>query len=270
MTLQACAELLQKGDPDRFRAAMAAPPEARKVLFPLWAFNLEVARAPWLTEEPLIAEMRLQWWRDALDEIAAGGPVRRHEVATPLGTALGAEEAACLVDLIEARRLDIGGEPFPDLDALKRYIDRTAGHLTWAGMRALGTDPRAEAPARDFAFGSGLARYFKAVPDLVARGRAPFPTGTDAPALVALAESGTERLNHGAFLRHALGKVRFAPLLDGWMAGVTLRRAATDPARIETGALRSSPFRERLGLILFANAKRWRRGTYSLDAPPEA
>ena len=82
--LTACAQLVERGDPDRFAAAMAAPVRARAVLFPLYAFNLEVARAPWLTQESMIAEMRLQWWRDALEEIRAGGLVRRHEVVTPL------------------------------------------------------------------------------------------------------------------------------------------------------------------------------------------
>lgn len=78
-----CAGIVERGDPDRFRAAMAAPPKARAVLFPLYAFNVEVSRAPWASQEPMIAEMRLQWWRDALDEIATGKPARRHEVVTP-------------------------------------------------------------------------------------------------------------------------------------------------------------------------------------------
>ncbi|TNF18762.1 MAG: phytoene synthase, partial [Rhodobacteraceae bacterium] len=60
---QACAAIVEKGDPDRFASAMAAPVAARARLFPLYAFNLEVARAPWVTQEPMIAEMRLQWWR---------------------------------------------------------------------------------------------------------------------------------------------------------------------------------------------------------------
>ena len=76
--LTACAALVEKADPDRFRAAMAAPVAARAVLFPLYALNVEVTRAPWVTQEPMLAEMRLQWWRDALQEIADGGPVRRH------------------------------------------------------------------------------------------------------------------------------------------------------------------------------------------------
>ena len=57
--LMACAELVQRADPDRFMAAMAAPVAARRVLFPLYALNVEIARAPWVTQEAMIAEMRL-------------------------------------------------------------------------------------------------------------------------------------------------------------------------------------------------------------------
>ena len=77
MTVAACAGLVERGDPDRFLAVMAAPPAARARLFPLYAFNLEVARAPWVTQEPMIAEMRLQWWRDAVEMLAGDGPVAR-------------------------------------------------------------------------------------------------------------------------------------------------------------------------------------------------
>jgi phytoene/squalene synthetase len=46
----ACAQLVERGDPDRFRAVMAAPPEARRVLFPIYAANVEIARAPWVSQ----------------------------------------------------------------------------------------------------------------------------------------------------------------------------------------------------------------------------
>ena len=83
MSIQACADLVARGDPDRFRAAMAAPVPARQVLFPIYAFAVEVSRAPWVTQEPMIAEMRLQWWRDVCDEIEAGKPARAQEVVGP-------------------------------------------------------------------------------------------------------------------------------------------------------------------------------------------
>ena len=98
----ACARTVEQGDPDRFRTVMAAPVTARSVLFPLYAFNVEVARAPWVTQEAMIAEMRLQWWRDALEEIATDAEVRKHEVTTPLGSVLSAAQARMLDETVAA------------------------------------------------------------------------------------------------------------------------------------------------------------------------
>ncbi len=50
MSIAACAALVERGDPDRFAATMAAPMAARARLWPLYALNLEAARAPWVTK----------------------------------------------------------------------------------------------------------------------------------------------------------------------------------------------------------------------------
>jgi len=266
MSIQACAELLQKGDPDRFLAAMAAPPEARSVLFPLWAFNLEVARAPWVTQEPMIAEMRLQWWRDALEEIASGGQVRRHEVTTPLTEVLDTEAVKQLDRLIEARRRDITGNAFESEEAFRAYLDATAGNLMWVAVRALGADERAEPYLRDFAWGTGLARYFLAIPELEAQGHQPLHDGRP-EAVRALAKEGRHKMKRGAFLRYALGTAQTAPMLETWTAGSVLLRAERQPGRVADGALRLSPARERLSLLLLSNARRWTGGKRTLDDP---
>src|SRR6056297_1992934 len=129
--LIACAQLVERGDPDRFAAVMAAPPQARQALFPIYAFNIEVSRAPWVTQEAMIAEMRLQWWRDALEEIGKGGPVRRHEVVTPLSQILDPESAAVLDRLVAARRWDIYKDAFEDEAHLDSYLRDTAAGLMW-------------------------------------------------------------------------------------------------------------------------------------------
>ncbi len=193
MTLAACADIVRRGDPDRFLAAMAAPPAARAVLFPLYAFNVEVARAPWVTAEPLIAEMRLQWWRDALDEIAEGRPVRAHEVTVPLAGMLDAAGARALDGAVAARRRDIDPAPFAGDAALWAHLDATAGTLMWVAARALGAAPDAETTVRRIGQAGGLASWFRAVPELVARGRAPLPDPS-AEGVAALAGQGLDRL----------------------------------------------------------------------------
>lgn len=235
MTVAACAALVQRGDPDRFLAAMAAPVAAREVLFPLYAFNVEVSRAPWVTEEPMIAEMRLQWWRDALAEIAEGKPPRAHEVAAPLAQVIRARglPVSLLDEAVAARRWDIYREPFEDAAHLDEYLDRTAGHLLWLSCLALGAGAGLERAARDAGRGAGIANWLRAVPELVARGRVPLLDGR-APALQALAGEGLARLRaaRGAEFGPAVPAMRAC-----WLAPAILRRALRDPGRVEAGAL---------------------------------
>ncbi|MBD3677152.1 MAG: squalene/phytoene synthase family protein [Rhodobacteraceae bacterium] len=246
MSIQACAELVQRGDPDRFLAAMAVPVAARAVLFPIYAFNLEVARAPWVTQEPMIAEMRLQWWRDALEEIAQGGPVRRHEVATPLAEVLDAEGAGLLDALVEARRWDIAREPFAGVPALEAYLEATSGHLAWAAARALGA-AEGEAAFRDMAYAAGLANWLLAAPSLAAAGVAPLPEA--APEAIAdLAWNGLRRWRKGRGLK--LPKRARPAALAFWRAPSLLRQAAKDPDRVLGAGLAQSEFARRGGLLL--------------------
>ena len=251
--LGACADLLRRGDPDRFRAAMAAPPSARGVLFPLYAFNLEVARAPWVVSEPMLAEIRLQWWREALEEIAEGQPARRHEVVQPLARALDAEGARLLDTLVAARRADLERAPFADEAALWDYLDATAGTLHWVAARALGEAE--EAVVRAAGQAQGLAAWLSAVPELEARGRLPLPDGRGA-AVARLAREGLGRLGQARKRRAAVSREARAALMDVAGSAAILARAAAAPASVAEGRLAPNPLRERLALIAAASG-RW-------------
>ncbi len=264
----ACAALVERGDPERFLAAMAAPPAARAVLFPLYAFNVEVSRAPWLTEEPMIAEMRLQWWRDALEEIAGGGPVRAHEVTTELARVLDPEAARGLDRLVAARRWDAYRDPFEDLAQFDDYIDATAAELMWQAVRLLGGRALAErearaagasgdgaasarAAVRKLGRAAGLARFLAAVPTLEARGRVPLVDGRP-EAVGALAEAALDGLGRWAALARAVPPRSRPGMLEGWLARPILSQAARAPRRVADGSLGISPFRSKLRLMRWA------------------
>lgn len=232
--LTACAALVERGDPARFRAAMAAPVPARRVLFPLYAFNVEVARAPWVTQETMIAEMRLQWWRDVCEEIAEGGPVRRHEVATPLADALDAEDARLLDELVAARRWDVYRDAFEDADHFARYLDQTSGNLTWVAARRLGAAD--EAVIRDAAYGAAVAAWLLAIPELEAAGRVPLLDGT-AEGVRALALGAQQRLTGARTRRGAVPKPARAALLHVGQADAVLKTAIRDPSAVAEGRL---------------------------------
>ncbi len=172
MSFEACARIVETADPERFAAAMAVPLPARRVLMPIYAMNAEVSRAPWVTQEAMIAEMRLQWWRDALEEIATGASVRRHEVTTPLSEVLTPEAAKMLDQAVVARQWDIYRDPFENWAALETYVSDTAGRLLEAAAMSLGSVTEGR---RAFGSAVGLARFFAAVPALKEQGRQPLP-----------------------------------------------------------------------------------------------
>ncbi|WP_424970325.1 squalene/phytoene synthase family protein [Dinoroseobacter sp. S76] len=256
MTLNACAALVERGDPDRFASVMASPVAARAVLFPVYAFNLEVSRAPWVTEEAMIAEMRLQWWRDTLEEIGQGAEPRAHEVVAPLNAVLDAEATEVLDKLIVARRWEIYRDPFEDAAALNTYLEDTGAGLVWTIGRLLGAGPEAEAPLRAQGWAAALARYLQAVPELEARNRIPLVDGRSA-AVADLARAGLARLAEARKARRDVPKPALPALLAGWQAEAILQQAAAEPEAVAAGDLGGSEFGKRARLAWISSTGRW-------------
>ncbi len=252
--LIACAQLVEKGDPDRFAATMAAPVAARKVLFPIYAFNVEVSRAPWVTKEAIIAEMRLQWWTDALEEIASGGLVRRHEVVTSLAHVLDAPAARELQKAVEARLWDVYRDPFEDQAAFSKYIEDTAASLLRAASQALSGDM--PGMLTDLGYASGLAQFLRAVPELERQGRRPLVDGRP-NAVRDLAQQGFDRLVKSRQRRADLSKAAQPVTLAAWQAGPILKQAKADPRLVANGTLGMSEAYKKLRLIWCAASGRW-------------
>lgn len=256
--LTSCAALVEKGDPDRFAAAMASPLEARRVLFPLYAFNVEVSRAPWVTQEPMIAEMRLQWWRDALEEIASGTQIRRHEVVTPLSKILKARDTQQLDKLVAARRWDIYKEAFEDETHLDTYLTDTAGSLMCVAARSLSAsaggaelDEKAKASLHDLGKATALARFLQAVPALEAQGRIPLLDGRP-EAVTSRAQQALASMPTRYTLRKTLPIAAQPAMTEAFLTRALLKQAADDPARVGAGALAVHPVQRSIRLWLWS------------------
>lgn len=159
--LDALAGRLRDGDPDRFGMALMVPAWARPRLLTLYALNLELARTALSAREPLIAQMRVQWWADRLAAMA-DAPPPPHELLSPLWQAWGAG-AAALMPLAEARRRDAERTPFLTAADAADYAAATGGTLMALAAGVLG----APLPvARDQGTGGGIAAWLAAEPQL--------------------------------------------------------------------------------------------------------
>ena len=234
MSLDACADLVRRGDPDRFAALMAMPRRVRADLLPLFALNLVVARAPWASAEAMICEMRLQWWRDVIAEPTP----RAHEVAEPLHDVI--RRHALPIDLLDrmiaARIWDVYSDPFDDEAAFWRYLDNTSGGLYWASALILGAGD--EASVRSIGIAAGLANYLRAVPELEQRGRRPLVDGRP-DAVRALAQQALDQM----------GRAKTPAILPAYQARGLLRQVIDNPMIVANGQMGLSEFDRRRRLL---------------------
>jgi len=169
--------IAREGDPDRALAALFAPRDARSGLNALIAFNVELSRIADQVSEPDLGAIRLQWWRDAVAEIAAGGFIG-HPVADALGKALARPGLSHerLTAMIDARRFDIAVKIMPDWPSLEDYLAGTAAALFALQAECLGDPgPGLASAARQAGIAYGLTGLMRALPVHAACGRLTLP-----------------------------------------------------------------------------------------------
>ncbi|MGB1088164.1 MAG: phytoene/squalene synthase family protein [Alphaproteobacteria bacterium] len=169
------AALVAARDGDLFLSAVMAPAVFRDDLFTLFAFRTELERVPFMVSEAMIGEIRLQWWREAIDEIYGNGPVRRHEVAEPLGALIRTKKLPreMFSRFIDSFSADLSEAPEDTLAAMStRYAEREQAMVDLAMLVAgqkngsnLGALPKAV----------GLTRALVNLPRAAAQGRCSIP-----------------------------------------------------------------------------------------------
>jgi phytoene synthase len=232
-------------DPDRFLCALFAPAAKRGALFALIGFNHELARAREAATNPMAALIRLQWWRDTVEEAAAGRPPRRHEVALPLHAAItaGALDPQDLLSMADAREAETEEEGIPTRAAFDAYLRGTAGGFTVAAGRLLGAAGEELVRLQSRGAAYGLAGVLRSVAAHAGAGRCLLPgdilaeaglsaaavlasPASAAPVIRTLAAEGRERLamaQRGA----AVPRSAIAAALPAVLAARDLRRLAS-------------------------------------------
>jgi NADH dehydrogenase [ubiquinone] 1 alpha subcomplex assembly factor 6 len=161
-----CAEQVRRFDRDRWLTTLFAPLEARRGIFALLAFNLELARTREQVSEPMLGEIRLQWWRETIAGVFAGTP-RQHPIAQELAavvTRYGLDRDP-FERLIDARTQDLYEVPPADLAALEAYADATSASLAPPCLALLGvSDAESVSAARSAAIAWALVGLVRAVP----------------------------------------------------------------------------------------------------------
>lgn len=172
-----CFRLLKEGDRNRYLSVLFAPKKCRSALASLYAFNIEVSRIAETVHQPMIGEIRLRWWRDAIDgeKAGSGNPVLNALLATIDQFDL---PKAALLRYCDARVFDLYNDPMPDITALEGYCGETASTLLQLSCQML--DSNAARLATDVSGHGGVAQalcgLLRSLPIIKARGQCYFPS----------------------------------------------------------------------------------------------
>jgi phytoene synthase len=137
--IKAVSSLLKTRDPDRYWTVLFAPRQAQASLFALYAFHSELEHISRLISEPMVGQIRLQWWRDAI-ELAAPGAKTGNPVADALADAILTHHLpkSSLQRLVDARLPEIYRDPPADIQALRTTLKETTGTVFELAAAILG------------------------------------------------------------------------------------------------------------------------------------
>lgn len=126
--IESCRMLFRQHDWERYMLSLYLPQPLREKVWVLGAFNTEIARVAETVSELHIGAIRLKWWLEVLEQIAAGEPVREHPVALALAELNLPLDP--LTRMITAREADLRkGVVFADIAALDDYATVTGAAL---------------------------------------------------------------------------------------------------------------------------------------------
>jgi len=224
--LSPVAALVRRHDPDRFQTVLFAPAARREALFALYAFNYEIARVRETVTQPMLGQIRLQWWRENIAAAFTGDALRRHSVVEPLAAAIG--EFGLTRDhfdrLIDARATDLADEPPASLAALEDYAEASSSRLIYLALEVLGVrDPVAGRAGHHIGIAYALTGLLRAMRFHARAGRRFIPD--DVADRSGLAEQDYRALHTTPALRRASTEV--AAAAERHVAAArTLRRQA--------------------------------------------
>ncbi len=133
------SELLPKSEDVRLSCAFIPDAEKRAELLALFAFLETLRDIPERTTDPLMGEIRLRWWYEAIEEIEQGRPVRYHPLTEALKAMISTYSLSPkdFLDLIEGQMPLLDKGPLTIKDALG-VVDRGEGHLLRLAAQVLG------------------------------------------------------------------------------------------------------------------------------------
>ena len=175
-----CLNLVRSRDHESFLSALLLPKRVRQPALAVRAFNAEIAAVRDSVSERTIGLMRMQFWRDAVDEIFEEKEGTDSKSKQPVVAALKmAAREHCLskellLRMISAREVFLNDRPFDSVAAVEDYAHdafSSANYLILECLDSEVTSGHARHAANQLGKAQGLVTLLRAAPHNASRRR---------------------------------------------------------------------------------------------------
>ncbi|EPS37374.1 hypothetical protein H072_8936 [Dactylellina haptotyla CBS 200.50] len=179
-----CQELLRTHDYPSYILSTFTPQSIRDAHLAIRAFNVDVARVADQVSNLTVGRMRMQFWRDAIENTYSGHPPQE-PVALLLAKVIHQDgiqfTKSFWMKLIAAREQYLGNQSYANIDALESYSESTYSSLHYLSLEALNyRSTNLDHVASHIGKASGITAVLRGTPLLAAPG----PNSTHAAVLL--------------------------------------------------------------------------------------
>ncbi|KAL5022784.1 hypothetical protein ScPMuIL_001939 [Solemya velum] len=172
-----CMETVRKFDYENFLSSLLYPESVRTTSFAVRAFNIELAQIRDVVSDKQRGLMRMQFWKDTLNQIYQGVPPKS-PIAMELHRVIQRHNLTkqWFTRLIEARAEHLDKDRFQKLSEVEEYADRSVSPVLYILLESLGIkNVHADHAASHIGRSQGLVTLLRSTPFHASQGRVYFP-----------------------------------------------------------------------------------------------
>ncbi|XP_039594883.1 NADH dehydrogenase (ubiquinone) complex I, assembly factor 6 isoform X1 [Polypterus senegalus] len=161
-----CLQLVRTRDYEGFLCSLLLPPESRRSSIAVRAFNVELAQIKDLVSQKTMGLVRMQFWKNALEEIFRDDPPHQ-PVAMELWRAIKKHRLTkgWFSRIINTREEDLNDRAYRNIQELETYADNTQSSLLYLLLETQGVkDIHADHAASHIGKAQGIVTCLRAVP----------------------------------------------------------------------------------------------------------
>ncbi|XP_069777937.1 NADH dehydrogenase (ubiquinone) complex I, assembly factor 6 isoform X2 [Narcine bancroftii] len=161
-----CMQLIRNRDYEGFLSSLLLPTEFRRSVFALRAFNVELAQVQDVVSQKTIGLMRIQFWRQLVDDVYADNPPHQ-PIAIELWKAVRKHKLTkrWFLRILDEREKNLNEKAYRNIQELEAYGENAQSSLIYLLLEVLGVrDIHADHAGSHIGKAQGIVTCLRATP----------------------------------------------------------------------------------------------------------